>query len=140
MERSEHFLRSEERQKAFDGIKDELLLPPTLFAPVHNRLLILYITHIESGVAALLAQSYDGRERLVYYLSTGVNGVNAAEKNYSKVEKACLALVFVAQKVRHYFSTHHEVYLVIHINLVRFLLQQFGLTLVIELKVKHLFV
>lgn len=66
-------------------------------------------------MAALLAQWYDGRERLVYYLSSVMNG---SEKNYSKVEKACLALVFVAQKVRHNFLTH-EVYLVIHVNLVR---------------------
>ena len=72
-------------------------------------------------MAALLAQADDlGRERPVYYLS---RVMIPAEQRYTRMEKACLALVFAAQKLRHYFLTH-EVYLIVHDNPVRYLLQQ----------------
>lgn len=49
--------------------------------------------------------------------------MNIAEKNYSIVEKDCLALVFTPQKLHNYFLTN-EVYLQVHDNRVRHLLQQ----------------
>ena len=49
--------------------------------------------------------------------------MTSTEQNYSRVEKTCLALVFAAQKLRHYFLTH-EVYLMVRDNPVRYLLTQ----------------
>lgn len=106
LKKSEWFVWNEECEKAFDRIKEELLRLPTLLAPVPDRPLILFISHIGSVAAALLAQvDDDGRKRVVYYLSCMMN---ISKKNYSRVEKACLALIFVAQKLHHYFfvTTH----------------------------------
>lgn len=72
-------------------------------------------------MAALLVQvDDDDHEKLVYYLSRIMND---AKKNYSSVEKTCLVLLFTAQKLHHYLLTH-DVYLVIHDNLVRHLHKQ----------------
>ena len=49
--------------------------------------------------------------------------MSSVEQRYTKIEKACLALVFASQKLRHYFLTH-EVHLVVHDNPVQYLLQQ----------------
>lgn len=39
------------------------------------------------------------------------------------IENACLALVFTSQKLQHYFLTH-AMHLLVHYNLVHYLLQQ----------------
>lgn len=49
--------------------------------------------------------------------------MNVTKKNFSKVEKGCL--VFVAQKLCNILT--HEVYLVIRVNLILYLLQQIAL-------------
>ena len=121
LKKGERFIWTAECHEAFEGLKSGLLRPPTLLAPKPDRPLILYISHTEVAVAALLAQADDlGRERPVYYLS---RTMNETEKRYIRMAKACLALVFAASKLRHYFLTH-EVYLVVHENPVRYLLQQ----------------
>ena len=102
-------------------MKEDLLRSPTLLSPRPGSPLILYISHNELALSAYLAQADElGRECPIYYLS---RVTNSAEKNYSRVEKACLALIFAAQKLRHYFLTH-EVYLMVRDNPVKFLLEQ----------------
>ena len=119
LKKGNNFEWEESCQQAFEEIKTGL--PPTLLAPIPDRPLILYISHTEKVVAAVLVQADDlGRERPVYYLSRTMSPV---EQKYTRVEKACLALVFASQKLRHYFLTH-EVHLMVHDNPVRYLLQQ----------------
>ena len=90
-----------------------MLKSPTLLSPKPDKPLILYVSHNEIDLSAYLAQADElGREHPIYYLSRMMNN---AEQNYSRVEKACLALVFAAQKLRHYFLTH-EVYLMVQDN------------------------
>ncbi|XP_028105055.1 uncharacterized protein LOC114304077 [Camellia sinensis] len=45
----------------------------------------------------------DSIEKPVYYISCKVNG---AKSQYTPIERQCLALIFTAQKLRHYFFTH----------------------------------
>ena len=55
---------------------------------------------MEYSLGALLAQHNDKRhEQAIYYLSRTMIGT---ETRYNPVEKECLALVFVVQKMRHY--------------------------------------
>ncbi|KAL5559112.1 hypothetical protein UlMin_035323 [Ulmus minor] len=74
-----------------------------MIPPEPSQPLLLYIAVTESSLGALIAQEKDGVERPVYYLSRLVRG---AEYNYSLIEKQCLALVYVAQRLRHYMLAH----------------------------------
>ncbi|KAG9450298.1 hypothetical protein H6P81_010263 [Aristolochia fimbriata] len=89
---------------AFNNIKAYLTKPPVLVAPIVDRPLLLYIAAQEKLVGALLAQcDKDNKERSLYYLSRTLMG---AELNFTPIEKTCLALIFVIQKLRHYLLAH----------------------------------
>ncbi|KAG9447197.1 hypothetical protein H6P81_013325 [Aristolochia fimbriata] len=91
-------------RNAFNNIKAYLTKPPVLVAPVVSRPLLLYIAAQKGSVGALLAQcDEDSKERSLYYLSRTLVG---AELNCTPIEKTCLALVFVVQKLRHYLQAH----------------------------------
>ena len=78
-------------QEAFDNIKQYLLHPPTLAAPITGKPLILYTAAATESLGALLAQNNDeGKENALYYISRCLIG---AEVNYSPIEKQCLALI-----------------------------------------------
>ena len=60
----------EECQKAFDQLKEYLLNPLVLGAPIKGRPLILYTAAIDASLGALLVQiNEDGKEQPLYYLS-----------------------------------------------------------------------
>ncbi|XP_057461067.1 uncharacterized protein LOC130751463 [Actinidia eriantha] len=104
---------------AFKSIKAYLIKPPVLVAPIPGRPLVLYIAAQERSVGALLAQENDeGKENALYYLS---RMMTHCELNYSPIEKMCLALVFVVQKLRHYFQAH-TVHLVSKANSVKYIM------------------
>ncbi|XP_071912457.1 uncharacterized protein [Coffea arabica] len=91
-------------RNAFTSIKAYLMNPPVLAAPIPGKPLILYISAQERSVGALLAQENDeGKENALYYLS---RMMTSNELNYSPIEKLCLALIFVIQKLKHYFHAH----------------------------------
>ncbi|XP_038717270.1 uncharacterized protein LOC120010560 [Tripterygium wilfordii] len=91
-------------RNAFNNIKEYLLHPPVLKAPIPGRPLILYIAAQERSLGALLGQVDDeGKESASYYVSRTLVG---AELNYSPIEKVCLALVFATKKLRHYMLAH----------------------------------
>ena len=98
------FIWDQACQNALDSIKEYLTKPPVLMAPIRGRPLILYIAALERSLGALLAQNNDeGKENALYYIS---RTLVAAEHNYSPIERVCLALVFVVQKLRHYLLAH----------------------------------
>jgi ribonuclease HI len=108
-------------QNAFESIKRYLLNPPVLAAPTKGRPLILYIAAQPSSVGALLAQHNDeGKEVACYYLSRTMVG---AEKNYSPIEKLCLALIFALKKMRHY-TLGHLIELIARADPVKYVLNQ----------------
>ena len=62
--------------------------------PIYGKLLILYISAIETSLGILLAQEdNNNKERAIYYLS---HTLISYEMNYSIIEKACLAVVFAS--------------------------------------------
>src|SRR4051812_36800872 len=74
-----------------------------------------------SSLGALLAQhNEDGKEVACYYLSRTMVG---AERNYSPIEKLCLALIFALKKLRHY-TLDHEIQLVARADSIRYVLSQ----------------
>ncbi|XP_028108109.1 uncharacterized protein LOC114306980 [Camellia sinensis] len=94
---------NQEHQKAFERIKAALTSPQTMIAPQPGVPLMLYLTSTPKSIGALLVQDIDGAERPVYYISRKIRG---AEVQYTPIERHCLALVFTAQKLKHYFLAH----------------------------------
>ena len=96
-------------QRAMERIKQYLLNPPVLSAPIPGKPLRLYTTALEGSLGALLAQeNEEGKENALYYLSRMLVG---AEHAYSPVEKHCLALVFAVKKLRHYMLAHQVIFI-----------------------------
>ncbi|XP_015078307.1 uncharacterized protein LOC107022114 [Solanum pennellii] len=107
--------------KAFESIKSYLAKHPVLAAPIPGKPLILYIATQERSVGALLAQeNSEGKENAPYYLSSTMT---PNELNYSPIEKLCLALVFLIQKMKHYFQAH-VVRLISRANPIKFVISK----------------
>ncbi|KAM1489052.1 hypothetical protein ACFXTO_032350 [Malus domestica] len=97
---SDKFDWHEEHRAAFTQIKVALATPLVLVLPRRDKPLKLYIFTAEESIGCFIAQDTDaGREQAIFYLSRHLNPL---EINYSPVEKLCLALFFVASKLRHY--------------------------------------
>jgi ribonuclease HI len=109
----------------FEDIKQYLTNPPILCAPIKGQPLILYTTIVPTSLGALLAQNNDvGKEVSLYYLSRTLPGT---ECNYPDIEKICLALVFVAQKL-HRYMLEHTVQLVSRADPLRYILSKMTLS------------
>ena len=94
-------------------------------APIPGKPFILYISATDTALGALLAQNDEqGRERAIYYISRTLVGY---ELNYSLIERACLAVVFAAQKLRHYML-HQKTMLISKIDPLKYLLSKASLT------------
>ncbi|XP_071932974.1 uncharacterized protein [Coffea arabica] len=104
MKKGVPFEWDESCRNVFTSIKAYLMNPPVLAAPISGKPLILYISAQERSVGALLAQENDeGKENALYYLS---RMMTSNELNYAPIEKLCLALIFIIQKLKHYFHAH----------------------------------
>ena len=80
---------------------------------------------INDFVGAILAQhDKEGKERAMYYLSKLFNDT---EKKYTAMKKTCVGVVWVAQKLKHYFLAH-EVQLIAKIDPIKYLLEKSTLT------------
>src|SRR5262249_49604435 len=112
-------------QKAFNELKSYLASPPILSPPIPGKPLLLYVSVIDDLVGAVLAQhDEEGKERAAYYLS---KLFNEAEKKCTAMEKTYVVVVWVAQKLKHYFLMH-EIKLIARMNPVKFLLEKVVLT------------
>lgn len=93
--------------------------------PILGKPLILYVSATESSLGALLAQlDEQGKERAIYYIS---RTLVSYEVNYTSIEKACLAVVFSSQKLRHYMLAH-TIHLIAKIDPLKYLLGKAALT------------
>ena len=110
----------DKHQLAFEKVKNVLASPQTMVSPQKGKPLILYLTSTARSIGALLAQEVEGIEKPVYYISRKVQG---AEERYTPIERHCLALVFTAQKLRHYFLSF-KVQLVTRNDPMRYLLSR----------------
>lgn len=89
MKKKTPFVWDDACQEAFHSIKQYLLNPPILAAPILGKPLILYTAALEESLGALLAQdNADGKENALYYISRRLIG---AELKYLPIEKQCLA-------------------------------------------------
>lgn len=68
--------------------------------PEPNEELLIYLVRILYALRAVLLRSDQGVEKSIYYIS---KTFNSAERNFTKIEKMILALVYATQKICIYF-------------------------------------
>ena len=77
---------------------------PTVQAPIHKKPLLLYLATNSYAIGALITQEdRDGTEQPIYYTSRALKD---AETRYPRTERACLAIVYASQRLRHYFLAY----------------------------------
>ena len=87
------------QQKAFEEIKEYMKSPPVLIPPRKGKPFKLYISANDKTIGSALMQEFEGKERVVFYLSRRLLD---PETRYSPTEKLCLCLYFSCAKLRHY--------------------------------------
>ncbi|CAJ0958241.1 unnamed protein product [Ranitomeya imitator] len=80
-------------------MKNALCKQPVLMAPNFKKEFILQTDASDVGVGAVLSQELHGEEHPVLYLS---RKLSSSEKNYSVVEKECLAIKWAVDTLRYY--------------------------------------
>uniref|UniRef100_A0A2N9IYI6 RNA-directed DNA polymerase n=1 Tax=Fagus sylvatica TaxID=28930 RepID=A0A2N9IYI6_FAGSY len=92
------------QEQAFEKIQLIMTKLPTVCAPVPGRPLRLYLASNNEAIGGLVAQEDEkGTEKPIYYVSRALRD---AETRYSGAERACLALIYASQRLRHYFLAH----------------------------------
>jgi hypothetical protein len=83
----------------FNKIKEYLVSPPVLWAPVTGQSFRLYIAAQEKVIGAALTQEDGGKEFTVAYVSRRLLD---AETRYAFLEKLCFSLYYACSKFQHY--------------------------------------
>jgi len=95
----QEFIWGTEQQSPLDEIKNYLTNPPVLIPPQQAKPFKLYLSTDGMVIGSALIQEFEGKERVIYYLSRRLVD---AETRYSAIEKLCLCLYFSCIKLRHY--------------------------------------
>ncbi|GKV42366.1 hypothetical protein SLEP1_g49777 [Rubroshorea leprosula] len=92
-----------ECQAAFDELKSYLSSPPLLTKANDGEILYLYLSISDEAISSVLVREEGKQQKPVYYTSSVLHG---AKMRYSIAEKAALAVVTLARKLRPYFQLH----------------------------------
>ena len=103
LRKESRFNWNDECQKAFDEMKKRLTEAPVLGHYSKGQPLILYTDASNYGVAAILSQEVDGKEKVLQYASALLD---KHQLNYTVSEKEMLAIVWSVDKFRHYLLGH----------------------------------
>ncbi|XP_057790458.1 uncharacterized protein LOC131007565 [Salvia miltiorrhiza] len=95
-----------EYRLAFDDLKAYLAELPTLTKSILGEVLYLYIAVGEESVSSVLIREEGSHQKPIYFVSRVIQG---PELNYSEIEKAALAVMVIARKLRSYFLSHRVV-------------------------------
>jgi len=91
-----------ECKAAFLKLKEYLATPPVLCKPRPGVPLRLYFAVTEWAISSVLVQEQEQVQRPIYFVSKALQG---PETRYQSLEKAALAVVFSARRLRHYFHS-----------------------------------
>ncbi|GKV25870.1 hypothetical protein SLEP1_g35251 [Rubroshorea leprosula] len=94
---------SQECQTAFDELKSYLSLPPLLTKAIDGEILYLYLGISDEAISSVLVKEETKQQKPIYYISSVLHG---AKLRYPIAEKAALAVVTSARKLRPYFQSH----------------------------------
>ena len=91
----------EAEQKAFETLRECLITPPIVAFPDFEKEFLIFTDASNYGIGAVLSQIQNGEEVVIAYSS---RHLNAAEKNYSAIEREALAIVYGIKRYRHYLQ------------------------------------
>jgi len=101
--------------RAYKTLKAALTCNPVLRLPDFNKSFLLQTDASDKGLGAILLQEHDGAKFPVIFLS---RKLTAPEKNYSVIEKECLALVWAVKSLDTYLQGREFVILTDHAPLL----------------------
>ncbi|GKV15225.1 hypothetical protein SLEP1_g26025 [Rubroshorea leprosula] len=94
---------TQECYAAFDELKSYLSSPPLLTKAKDGEILYLYLGIQDEAISSVLVREEAKQQKPIYYISSVLHG---AELRYPIAEKAALAVVTSARKLRPYFQSH----------------------------------
>lgn len=98
---------TEKEEAAFRQLKQRMEEPPVLLAPNMSKEFVLRTDASDNALGAVLMQEEKGVLHPVFYAS---KKLNPCERNYSTIEKECLALVWAVKRFHIYlYGTHFTV-------------------------------
>ena len=89
------------QEKAYQTVRDLLSRDPVLHLPDTSKTFVLRTDACDNGIGAVLMQEHDGK---MYPCSYASKKLSHAEKNYSTIEKECLAVVWGVRKFELYLQ------------------------------------
>ncbi|GKV38865.1 hypothetical protein SLEP1_g46725 [Rubroshorea leprosula] len=98
-----------ECQATFDELKSYLSSPPLLTKAKDGEILYLYLGISDEAISSVLVREEAKQQKPIYYISSVLHG---AELRYPIAEKAALAVVTSARKLRPYFQSHPIIILI----------------------------
>ena len=102
LRRNNKFVWTRECEEAFIKLKKYLASPSVLCKPEPSTPLHLYFAVTERAISSVLLQEQDQVQRPIYFVSKVLQG---PEVRYQALEKATLAVVFSARRLRHFFQS-----------------------------------
>jgi hypothetical protein len=99
IKKDQKFVWGDEQQKAFNEIKEYMKEPPVLVPPQLNKPFMLYVAADAQTIVSALIQEFEGKERVVAYLSRKLLD---PETRYSAAEKLYLCVYYSCTKFWHY--------------------------------------
>ena len=91
LKNDQEFKWSDIQQNAVEEIKEYMKCPPMLVPPQQGKPFKLYMSAGSQTIESALMQEFEGKERIVFYLSRRLLD---PETRYSSIEKLCLCLYF----------------------------------------------
>jgi hypothetical protein len=101
VEASESFAFGDAEQEAFEKLRECLIMPPIVAFPDFEKEFLIFTDASNYGIDAVLSHIQDGKEVAISYSS---RHLNAAERNYSAIEREALAIVYGIKKYHHYLQ------------------------------------
>ena len=98
LRRNNMFVWTRECEEAFENLKKYLASPSVLCKPKLSTPLHLYFTVTEKPISLVLLQEQNQVQRPIYFVSKVLQGPKV---RYQALEKAALAVVFSARRLRH---------------------------------------
>jgi hypothetical protein len=106
------FKWDDERNNAFNDIKNSIYQAPVLRSPDFNKDFFLYTFASDQSLAAVLTQKDDdNNEDLMSFMSTNLQGV---ELNYPSIDKHAYAVYKEVKHFRSYILKNHTKVIVLH--------------------------